>query len=136
MNVLRVSILIVLSCWFANGDEVAFKVFQLSFKADEFTVSLNEFSSSQDQALSKNISISNFSATYYTEFDSVNVKLFNSSSFKIQSQINVEPTARLGQFFQTIIASTYNSKVYSINLDKSSLDKYVNQNGFGNIFLY
>lgn len=112
----------------ASENKVVFKVFKLSFVPGKFTTELDETTSQgSDQSFYKSSSV--LSSSSSTKFDSASVELFNSSSLSVQSLIDVEPSTQLGQFSQTVIKSTYNSKAYSIDLDKSSIDNYVAQNG-------
>lgn len=70
------------------------------------------------------------SSPYTPEFTSDSFKAFNSPVLSIQMKINVDQATGQGYFTNTTIATTYNSKIYSINLDKSSIKRYMEQNGY------
>lgn len=70
------------------------------------------------------------SSPYTLEYTSASLKAFDSAIFSIQVKIDVDQKTGQGFFAKSTITTTYNSKVYSIDLDKSSVKRYVDQNGY------
>lgn len=64
-----------------------------------------------------------------SKFTSASFEAFYSNFIQIKTQIEMDATTNSSYFSKTTITTTYDRRVYSISLDKTSLNNYINQRG-------
>lgn len=127
MNVLHLSPIFILSLYIVSFS--AFRTPPPQFNFALFNLELNKFKPNYFQTGVYGLypGFNGGSRSHQYNFTSTNVYIFDAGFFTVQTQIDFDPATKLSIFTNTEISTTYNSKVYSVNLDKSS---YLNQNGF------
>lgn len=116
---------------FETQIEIKLGAFEIQLLKNEYLIGTYVLSLAKaDETLSET-STQNLGSYQSEEYKPTrSVKFFDSGSFQIQSQVNTDETTKLSYFSPTTITTTYNSKSYSLRLDKSSVKGYLNNNGY------
>lgn len=126
-------ILLILSLWagWASGNaiqESSSGVLKLTFNDNNYLLETWETSSKESQqGFTRNSEMDSISDKI--RFTSVSVVVFQSSTLTIQARIDFDPSTNIVNISNVTITTTYNSKNYTLQLNKTSFKTYMNQNG-------